>query len=89
MTDFQQDVYEALAARERYPQSRLQAMFNSLRAHHNTIDELYIKEHEALDDGDVDEADRIRDLSGKIWDEVYNLEIRIHEALQWVTPLRT
>lgn len=88
MTDYQQDVYEAMSARERYPQPRMQAMFNSLRAHLNTIDELYIKEHAALDDGDVPEADRIRDLSENIWGEIYDLEIRIHEALQWVSQIK-
>ena len=88
MTDYQQDVYEALAAREQYPQPRLQAMFNSLTAYQNTIHELFLKEHAALDDGDIDEADRIRDLSRKVWKEVYRLEIRIHEALQWVSPTK-
>ena len=88
MTDYQQDVYEAMSARELYPQPRMQAMFNSLAAYQNTIDELYIKEHAALDDGDVSEADRYHDLSAAVWEEVYKLEIRIHEALQWVSPTK-
>lgn len=88
MTDQQKQVYEAMSARELYPQPRMQAMFNSLRAYQNTINELYIKEHEALDDGDVPEADRYRDLSAAVWEQVYKLEIRIHEALQWVSQIK-
>lgn len=88
MTDYQQDVYEALAAREQYPQPRMQAMFNTLTAYQNTIDQLYMYEHAALDDGDVPEADRYRDLSAAVWEQVYKLEIRIHEALQWVSPTK-
>ena len=88
MTDHQEEVYAALAVRDLYPQPRMQAMFNALTAHQNTINELFHKEHEALDDGDIDEADRYRDLGAAIWQEVYKLEIRIHEALQWVSPIK-
>ena len=88
MTDYQEEVYAALAARDLYPQPRMQAMFNSLVAYQNTINELFHKEHEALDDGDVPEADRYRDLSAAVWKEVYKLEIRIHEALQWVSQIK-
>lgn len=84
MNQEQQEVYEALGARSLYPQPRMQALFDTLSVYKSTIDELYLKEHAALDDGDRVEADRCRDLMNTVWEAVYKIEIRIHEALQWI-----
>ena len=88
MTEAQQEVYATIATRDLYPQPRLQALFDALQERRDAEHELYLKEHAALDDRDITEADRICDLRDDIWKEIGWLEIRIHEALKWVTPVR-
>ena len=88
MNDMQREVYEAKEARRDYPHPRIQALFDTLDSIHDAINKAYVKEHQALDDRSIPEADRYADLQKTAWQEVYRIEVRIHEALQWFEMLQ-
>jgi hypothetical protein len=87
MNDIQKTVFKAMQDRESksYP-AKLAYLMRAIDLLQEDIANLYIQEHVALDTRNITLADQLQALQDLKWKKVYEFEVRIFEALRWITP---
>ena len=87
MNDIQKTVFKAMQDWENksYP-PKLSYLMRAIDLLHEDIAKLYLQEHVALDTRNITLADQLQTLQDLKWNKVYEFEIRVFEALRWITP---
>ena len=86
MNDIQKAVLEAMQDWENksYP-PKLAYLMKAIDLLQEDIASLYLQEHVALDTRNIALADQLQALQAQKWEKVYEFEIRVFEALRWIS----
>ena len=86
MNDIQKAVFKAMQDWENknYP-PKLAYLMRAIDLLHEDIAKLYLQEHVALDTMSIALADQLQALQELKWKKVYEFEIRVFEALRWIS----